>query len=278
MTQRNRKTLSDNFADGALPTQEDFSDLIDSMVNIVDDGFEKSAHDGLKVAQLGKGRLVSFYDEITVNPPQWSMGFSNPGYGGGDEKYKSLNFFYGDDPASGLTLSKQQEYDEEDEGKEERIRVGINNNDPEHELDVSGIVASDGRIGREGSNREVRADGKWHPIVTGLDGCQAFEIMAGVGRKHSGRYALLHAFALNTFFSKKDNITSHQAHFSSRCDQIDLRWSGSMHDYSLEMRTRCSFEQNESEEIYIRYYITQLWFDPFMERSAMPTAPDPETD
>ena len=41
MTKRNRKTLSDNFADGSLPTQDAFGDLIDSMVNIVDDGFDK---------------------------------------------------------------------------------------------------------------------------------------------------------------------------------------------------------------------------------------------
>ncbi|HCS13699.1 MAG: hypothetical protein CO017_05555 [Zetaproteobacteria bacterium CG_4_8_14_3_um_filter_59_5] len=245
------------------------------MVNIVDDGFEKSAHDGLKVAQLGSGRLVSFYNEITVNPPQWAVGFSTPSYGGGSDPHKSLNFFYGNDPATGLTLAKQADADDGEGAEEARIRVGINIRDPEHELDVSGIVASDGRLGREGSTeRQVRADGKWHPVITGLDGCQAFEIMAGVGKKNTGRYALLHAFALNTFFSKKDDITCHQAHFSSRCDQIDLRWTGSMHDYTLEMRTRCSFEQNESDEVYIRYYITQLWFDPFMERSTMQAGPE----
>lgn len=244
---------------------------MDSMVNIVDDGFDKSAQDGMKVAQLGNsGKLVSFYDEITVKAPLWSIAFSMSEYGGGAGNYKNLNFFYGSNNATGLTLAGATGNGTgEEESKEEKIRIGINKNNPQYEMDVNGVIASDGRIGREGGKEnEVRADGKWHPIITGLDGCQAFEIMAGVGKQRSGRYALLHAFALSTFKSKRGNITYHQAHYSSRCDQIDLRWAGEAHNYSIEMRTRCNFEQNDSEEIYIRYYMTQLWFDPFMERCA----------
>lgn len=268
MTKRNRKTLTGNFADGKLPTQEAFGDLIDSMVNIVDDSFDKSVQNGMEVAQLDNScKLISFYDEITVKTPLWSIAFSTSGYGDGAGSYKNLNFFYGTNNATGLTLaSAAGNKSGEEKTEEEKIRVGINKNNPEHEMDVNGVIASDGRIGRGGKKEnEVRADGKWHPIVTGLDGCQAYEIMAGVGKPQSGKYALLHAFALNTFNSKKGNITYHQAHYSSRCDQIDLRWVGETHNYSLEMRTRCSFEQNGNEEIYIRYYMTQLWFDPFME-------------
>ena len=277
MTKRNRKTLTDNFSDGKLPTQEAFGDLIDSMVNIVDEGFDKSALDGMKIAQLdNNSKLISFYDEITVKTPLWSIAFSMSGYGGGAGNYKNLNFYYGNNKATGLTLASVPEKETEEEKAEEgKIRLGINNNNPQHEIDVNGVIASDGRIGREGRKElEVRADGKWHPIITGLDGCQAFDIMAGVGKQRSGRYALLHAFALNTFNSKKGNITYHQAHYSSRCDQIDLRWVGQTHSYSLEMRTRCSFEQNAMEEIFIRYYVTQLWFDPFMENCVPKDAPN----
>ncbi|MCK9200414.1 MAG: hypothetical protein M0P59_00300 [Gallionella sp.] len=265
MTKRNRKTLSAYFADGQLPTQEAFGDLIDSVVNIVDDGFDKTPEEGMKIAQLdNRSKLVGFYDEITVKAPLWSIAFSVSGYGGNVENNKNLNFFYGNNKATGLTLASAPETvvgpGKSTEGK---IRVGINKNDPEHELDIDGVIAADGRIGRAGT-MEVRADGKWHPVIARLDGCQAFEIMAGVGKPHSGRYALLHAYALSTFNSKKGNITYHQAHFSSRCDQIELRWVGGTHDYSLEMRVRCCYEQNAKEEIYIRYYLTQLWFDPFM--------------
>ncbi len=260
MTKRNRKILAENFVDGKMPTQEAFGDLIDSMVNIVDDGFDKSARDGMKVAQVDNGsKLISFYDEITVKDPLWTISFTIPGYGENTEGRKNLNFF-GGGGKSGFTLST---WGNAEKG-EEKVRVWVNKGNPDYEMDVGGVLAADGRIGRKGKE-SVRADGKWHPIVTGLDGCHAFEVMAGVGKRHSGRYALLHAFALSTFNSGQDGITSHQAHFSSKCDQIELRWAGETHNYSLEMRTRCSYEQKASEKVFIRYYLTRLWFDPFME-------------
>lgn len=277
MTQRNRRTLADNFSDGRLPSEEAFGDLIDSMVNIVDDGLEMTREDGLKIAQVGNGdKLISFFDKIPVKEPLWSIAFSIPPKGGESGGSQNLNFFYGGHHATGLTLAPGGGGAEADKPGEALIRVGVNNNNPEHAIDVEGVVSSNGRIGREGGEekRQVLADGEWHPIITGLDGCQAFEIMAGVGKRNSGRYALLHAFALSTFNSAKGNITSHQAYFSSKCDQIDLRWTGTAHNYSLEMRTRCSFLKKNAgnggkkEEIHIRYHVTQLWFDSFMDGCA----------
>lgn len=258
--------MTDNFTTGAMPSQEEFADLIDSTVNIVDDGFEKSPKDGLKVAQLGNdGKLISFYDQITVKSPLWSISFSMSGYGGDEASRKNLNFFYGDNRTSGLTLAMAPGGAVEKK-RENRIRVGVNKNSPEHELDVNGIVASNGRIGRAGKEK-VPADGEWHPIIKGLNGCQAFEIMAGVGKKNSGKYALMHAFALNTFNSKKSNITYHQAHYLSKCDKIELRWAAEIgkETYALEMRTRCSYEADGENSINICYYITELWQDHFME-------------
>lgn len=268
MTKRNRKTLAETFANGEMPTQEAFSDLIDSMVNIVDDGFDKTAVDGMKVAQLdNRSKLLSFYDDITVREPLWTVSFSTSNYG--PAAGKNLNFLFGETTYGGFTLARTPA---RDGAGEDKVSVGINRRAPEHELDVGGIVAADGRIGRPGKKR-VRADGHWHPIIEKLDGCNAFEIMAGVGKKNSGRYALLHAFALSTFNSPRNNISNHQARYSSRCDQIDLRWTGDTHNYSLEMRTRCSYEQSATEEVYVNYYVTQLWFDRFMEGSIEKEAP-----
>lgn len=278
MTQRNRKTLIANFADGRMPTQEEFGDLIDSVINIVDDGFEKTPTDGVKIAQLNNSdKLISFFDKIPVKEPLWSIAFSMPSQGGDAGSNQNLNFFYGSNHATGLTLARAEVSDTgEETPNDATIRVGINNNNPEHAVDVEGTVASNGRLGREsgGEKLEVLADGEWHSIITGLDGCQAFEIMAGLGKPGSGRYALMHAHALSTFNSKNGNITYHQAYHSSKCDQIELRWFGSAHKYALQMRTRCSYLKNtakkdeKKEEIYIRYYVTQLWFDPFMDGSA----------
>ena len=271
MTKRNRKTLIEHFAEGRLPTQEAFADLIDSTINIVDDGFEKSAVEGLKVAQIDdNAKLLSFYDEITVRSPVWSVALSPPSSGYGTANYKTLSVFWTENGDNRLILSSVpigERTLEPDALVPHRLRMGINRQVPEHEMDVGGVVAADGRIGRVAPDGlEVRADGNWHPITKSLDGCHAFEVMAGVGKPKSGKYALTHAFAVSTFNSRKSNITHHQAHFSSRCDQIDLRWTGSVHDYVLEMRTRCSYEQHANEEIYVQYFLTKLWFDPFMEK------------
>ena len=272
MSKRNRKTLAEHFTEGSLPTQEAFADLIDSTINIVDDGFEKNASEGLKLAQVDENaKLLSFYDEITVRSPVWTMALSAPSTAYAHGNYKNLTVSWGGNPENRLILSSVPEIEApETEGAvvPHRLRMGINRPSPQHEMDVGGVVAADGRIGRRAPDGfEVRADGQWHPITKPLDGCHAFEIMAGIGKPKSGKYALTHAFAVSTFNSKHSSITSHQARFSSRCDQLDLRWQGTTHEYVLEMRTRCSYEQHANEEIFVQYYLTQLWFDPFMEGS-----------
>ncbi len=248
MAKKNRHTLKNYFTNGSLPSQEHFGDLIDSMLNVIDEGFDKSAEEGLKVSQLeGTGTLMSFYEQIAVRSPIWSMRL--------DQTTKSLILASADKRAA-LSLSPDG-------------RVGINTDHPQHELDVAGVIRAVGRIGvptHDANNAELRvpADGKWHPITGGLDGCHAFEIMAGVGGKQgAGNYALLHAFAVNTFNSKS-SITCHEAHYDSRCNQLQLRWQGTTHDYRLEIRTRCPYGDGTYS---IRSYITRLWFDHQMDQS-----------
>ncbi|HEY8402140.1 MAG TPA: adhesin, partial [Cytophagaceae bacterium] len=141
-------------------------------------------------------------------------------------------------------------------------KVGINNNNPEFELDVKGAVAMSGRIGNAYQGK-VLADGKWHPILTDLNGCHAFEIVAGIGKKKTGRYALIHAFALSTFGKSKSKIDIRQAYYGVRSNRIELKWTGTTYSYNLEMRTRNTYDG----EFYIQYYISKLWFDQFMDGS-----------
>jgi hypothetical protein len=42
MTTRNRDTLKQFFQEGRLPTSDHFGDLIDSMLNMSDEGFRKT--------------------------------------------------------------------------------------------------------------------------------------------------------------------------------------------------------------------------------------------
>lgn len=249
MTQQKRKTLKNFFERGSLPSQDQFSDLIDSMTNIIDDGFDKTPEEGLKVAQIGDHeRLISFYRNIELQNPIWTVQV---------DRIKDRLVFNNQANKSILSLDP--------EGK---IGVGLNNKDPETEFDVHGVISSTGRVGNY-TKGKVPADGKWHSIVNRLKGCHAFEIMAGVGKKDSGKYALLHAYALNAFnpkglffnlFNLKKRIRCHQAYYLSRCCKLKLRWAGGPNNYALELKTRSCY----GEGVKIQYHVTRLWFDELM--------------
>ena len=244
MAKETRDTLKNYFKSGSLPSADQFSDLIDSTLNMRDEGFYKTADSGFKVAQLSEGRLISFFKNTVMKSPIWSLKM--------DLKNGSHKLFYlNEKNESVLTLDPDG-------------RVGINEDAPDFELDVKGAIASNGRIGRQAEvDNGIRANGEWQPIIDELTGCHAYEIMAGVGKRHSGKYALLHAFALNTFGSK-GKITYHQAHYGSRCNRLKLRWKRSPEKsdtYRLEIRTKCCY----GEGIYINCFITDLWFDHFMK-------------
>lgn len=249
MAKKSRNTLKNYFTGGSLPTEHQFADLIDSTINVIDEGFDKTAEQGFKVAQLGDtGYLISFFENIAVEKPLWSLKV--------DLHTKSLIF----EPLGASRPSPE-------DGSVPALAlapdggVGIRNSHPHYALDVGGTVAAQGRIGRAGA-MAAPADGEWHDITETLEGCHAFEVMAGVGAKGTGKYALVHAFALNTF-GDKSSVTYHHAHYGSRCNRIRLRWckEKDSHKYRLQLKTGCTY----GEGVNVRYYLTDLWFDHFMD-------------
>ena len=256
MTIRNRETLRNYFGDGKLPTRYHFGDLIDSMLNMSDEGFRKSAENGLEVSTpVGHDALLSFYRDQRPKSALWSIG-----YGGGHDM---LHFAPG---ASSAARGREPVL-----ALDANARVGVNTGTPRHALDVAGVVASQGRRGtyQRAEPVPVLADGHWHDLTDTLTGCQAFEVMAGAGHPGEGRYGLLHAIALNTynptagwldFLSRKKRITPHHAYYGRRCDKLQLRWEGSSGKnaaYRLRIRTGCNY----GEGVRIKVMITQLWFD-----------------
>jgi hypothetical protein len=260
MTSRNRETLRNYFGDGKLPTKHHFGDLIDSMLNMSDEGFRKTAENGFEVSTpVGHDALMSFYRDQRPKSALWSVG-----YGGGQDMLYvqpgSVSATRGRPPV--LALDSQ-------------ARVGINTAEPKHTLDVGGIVASQGRRGtyQPADAKPVLADGEWHDITDMLTGCQAFEIMAGVGAPGQGRFALMHATALNTYnptagwldiFSRKKSIKTQHAFYGRRCDRMQLRWegtSGKNASYRLRIRTGCDYGSFNGKPIHIKVFATRLWFD-----------------
>ncbi|MBC3875291.1 hypothetical protein [Undibacterium flavidum] len=258
---RTRKDLKEAFNEGKMPSQEDFHDLIESMLNMLDEGFDKNAVDGLKIAQLGDGKLTSFYKSIDIGNPMWSLSL---------DKVSNCLSFRDENNRALLTLSSIPQ-DLNGGSKLRSVGVGILQPKPEHALDVGGCVASHGRVGRKGEFA-VPADGNWYDVTDYLTGCQAWEVVAGVGARDSdGRYALMHAFAMNAF-NANGQITYHQTHFGNKCSRIELRWleadKSRPFDFKLQMRVGCSF----GEGVWIKYHMTQLWLDTLMLESEIQPA------
>lgn len=267
MAPKNRKTLKHYFRSGAMPTEEHFRNLIDSFLNMKDEGFDRTADHGIRISTLGTSNtLLSFFKSIDGNEPLWSVDMTD------DDtlvikrhRETSIENNAAPDSASDSAATAQKNTMSKQYGTDiftlsSEGNVGLKTKHPQSSLDVNGVITSIGRQGKNG-DKEIAADGNWHPIIEDLGGCHCFEIMAGVGRQKSGKYALMHAFAINTFNDKKC-IKYHQAHYYSRCNRIRLRWKGTQDNYRLEMKTNCNY----GDTIVVRYSITQLWFDPYMKQ------------
>ena len=252
MARRNRNTLKHFFREGALPSADEFGDLIDSTVNQKDDGFDRTEQNGLKIAsQDVYDSLVSFYRGSVSGDVLWSIGY--------DDKQDQLLFKRVDPDGKRTTVFALSP-----DG-----RVGVNRKDPAFALDVGGAVRSEGRLGTSDADRVAMADGNWHDITDELTGCHALEITAGVGKEKTGRYALMHAIALNTFnpvglfgkfLNRRKRIRAQHAYYNARGNRLQLRWAGAGRSYRLQLRTRCDY----GETIRIQYHITRLWFDAAM--------------
>jgi hypothetical protein len=276
MTKRNRDTLKKRFGDGAMPSTGDFGDLIDSTLNIQEDGILHNQQDGLRLTQVGDAaRVLSFYGAIAEQSAIWGFSLDPTGQRLTLDGGRHAGGAGAADPGDGggsavLTLIGPRAADAAAGTAAVDPRVGINNPQPRCALDVAGAVAAHGRTGRRGT-LPAPADGEWHTISAGHTGCSALEVMAGAGRVGEGKYALMHAFALRTFNAKGD-FTYHQAHYDTRRHRMELRWLDDPQAsavYTLQIRVNCPYGAGTM----IRYAITELWFDPAMDGSRPEAGP-----
>ena len=249
---------------GRMPHEGDFSDLIDSAVNKVDDGISKDMEHGLMLSPEGSSqKLLSFFRSIEDKASVWNIGFQK------ENEKSGLAFSEpaaGDQPG-GTRLFLQQ-----------GGNVGIGTTDPKYPLHVKGFSGMEGRVGTAYFG-EVLANGQWQTIIPNLNHAQAFEIVARVGEKGSGRHSLLHAIAVSAYGNSWNQIRVTRGQYSFwRPAAIRLRWRGTTYNYRLEARTRKKFPK----DVKIKFYISRLWGDEELEevpvRSAKPTSELPPSD
>ncbi len=268
-----RQVLKSYFLSGNMPTEQHFASLIDSAVNPLDDGFGLAPEYGLQLAaDQDLNRLASFYPtlgDVDANKPAWFVELTPAA---GKEPAASLDFAEAQVPADAPDATRTST---------SRLHlaagghVGIGTTAPQQQLDVRGYVASYGRYGTYADDplnprTEVPANGKWHKIISNLDGLHAFEIVAAAsGPPGKGRYALTHATALSAFGKSNSRIFRKNAWFWGWFQKIQFRWVGELHDYGLEMRTASSFGPGAR----IVYHITHLFGEPKSTGAAAAPAP-----
>lgn len=215
----NRQSLINYFKKGSAPSERHFADLIESTVNIVDDGISREGDSGFKLTPVGRSnRLISFYKNFKQVNPEWSINLDNQQAGG-------LAFQEEENPP--LLVLKNGGF------------VGVGEENPKSKLDVNGVISSKGRVGTLHVG-QVPADGKWYTIVDQLKEPCAYELVVRAdGEKGSGRYALAHVIALNTFGGPLSHgtINKTSTYYGSFFNRLRFRWSGDLYDYSLQVKT-----------------------------------------
>ncbi|UII27377.1 adhesin [Fulvivirga maritima] len=239
----NRTTLKNFFKNGANPTEVHFSDLIDSTINKIDDGFAKSIEDGLQLSPLGGSKKVmSFYENVRDKEADWQF-VINP-----IEEVKGLSI--------GEGVNKHRLF------FQKNGRIGVGTLFPKAKLDVKGTSRTQVRVGSYSKINAVPADGNWHAAIENLTDCNAFEIVAKVAAgKGRGKYAMAHAIAVSAFGTSSSKVKVTQSWYGSFWNRLKFRWRGTPDNYRLEMRTSSHYGMNGDKPFYISFHVCSLWDD-----------------
>ena len=239
----NRQTLKNYFQKGGFATEKHFVDLIDSSLNIIDDGISINQKHGFKLNPLGYStRLMSFFKKTTQKESDFSLNLNQDNIEG-----LSIN------DREGFPLLKF----------DQKKQIGVHTNEPRFDFDIKGVLGVDTKSGNYAIGA-VDGDGSWQTVIANLDGINGFEVVASIrGKIGSGRYAMAHAIALSTFGgrSSRNTIKNTHAYYGSFFNKLSFRWVGEMHNYELQVRTRRHYGVNEvdGKPYQIKFHISRFF-------------------
>lgn len=241
MAYRSRNTLIDLFSVGQMPTADHFKNLIESTVNILDDGFSKDAQSGIKLAPISeeKGTVMTFLQNMT-NEAGASWKF--------DVRNNDMYICNSDKNGKGQMIRLKQNGE---------VEIGKEGAD----IYMKGTLHAEQRAGKRAE--QVQADGQWHDITDFLVGVHALEVVCVMGKRSTGKHAILVAHATHCF-GAKPRIRRIRSHFGFFGNKLVLRWISSKADRACKLQVKTRLKPGN--DIFIQASITSLWDNPLMEK------------
>ncbi|MDE2427646.1 MAG: hypothetical protein KGM99_02905, partial [Burkholderiales bacterium] len=108
----------------------------------------------------------------------------------------------------------------------------------------------------------VPANGQWQTVLTGLNACYAFELLAcAQGPNGSKNKAMVHAIILTTFSGKPCSIRcTHTYQGWNIFRRMRVKWKKSATGYDLLMRSGHDFGKDENgKPVQIQFHLSRLW-------------------
>lgn len=221
--QKTRDELKKYFGAGQKPTSEDFADLIDSMVNIVDDHIAGK----LELAtEQENDAAIEFKKRVIDKQPVWKIAMDNK---------DCLIIKNGKDDSKILTLHPDR-----------KVELGTGN-----DIILNGTVYADSFLGRSAGSGKFPADGQWHNLLTGSKGPKAYEIIAGCETHNNYNFAFIKAIATQY---NNSPIRVRKRNFSWKtigASKIQLKWFPQEEGCVLRIRTYKNLGNNISMDVYV---------------------------
>lgn len=231
-----------------------FEHLVDSSLNIKDDGIGLNPDHGLILTSKGPAKsLVSFYQKISDKTmPLWTFSLDSA------KQTKGLNIMEG--TTSRLFIKNGG-------------LIGINTVNPNYQLDINGLLGTKGLVGTY-ARGTIHADGKWHTLTNmrNMEGCVMYEIIAHINDSKDKRFGLTLATMLLTHGKRgyKNKVYSVAAGskwlWGKFLNNIHFRWvvddlntEPGKERYMIQIRSKSHYGMLDGQPKEIFYRVKKLW-------------------